>query len=69
MTAIDDQVRSRGETTSLAQQEDDRTPIFVRGGKTVEHRAAQPFFFQIGTGGEETVCHGRTDVAGGQGLQ
>lgn len=40
MTTIDDQVCARGKTASLAQQEDGRTPEFVRGGKTVEHRSS-----------------------------
>jgi hypothetical protein len=52
MSSIDDQIRTRRKTPSLAQQENDGSSELVRRRETIEHGTAEPFFFEMRSGRE-----------------
>jgi hypothetical protein len=63
MTSIDNQIGPRHETSSLTEKEDDWSSEFVGRGESLEHGSAKPFFLEVGTSGQEVVCHGRSNIS------
>ena len=68
MTSVDNQVRTRCKTASLAEKKDDWSSEFVGRGESMEHGSTEPLFLKVGTGGQEFVGHGCPNVARGEGL-
>ena len=69
MSAINDQIRPGCETPSLTEEEDGRSSEFIGCRKASEHGPPEPFFLQVGTGSEEVVSHGCSNITRGEGLQ